>query len=69
MAVSKCLDFSGFLRTTPTEWVSRPWSESHWLSSSANSRPSLSSRAMSMSTGTVTESPSDGAVVCCGVRS
>ena len=55
MAVSRCLDFSGFLRTTPTEWVERPWDESQWLSSSANSRPSLSSRAMSMSTGVVTE--------------
>ena len=62
MAVSRCLDFSGFLSTTPTEWVERPWEESQLLSSSANSRPSLSSRAMSMSTGVVTERSEVGVV-------
>mmetsp|Transcript_8520 Transcript_8520/g.20121 ORF Transcript_8520/g.20121 Transcript_8520/m.20121 type:complete len:234 (+) Transcript_8520:543-1244(+) len=51
VAVSKCLLFSGLARTTPTLTVSLPCSESHSFRWSANSLPSMSSRAMSISTG------------------
>mmetsp|Transcript_12581 Transcript_12581/g.26459 ORF Transcript_12581/g.26459 Transcript_12581/m.26459 type:complete len:213 (-) Transcript_12581:1153-1791(-) len=51
VAVSRCLLFSGFFRTTPTPCVFSPISLRYLLRCSANSRPSISSSAMSMSTG------------------